>query len=142
SLSHGLAPVALVDDGLMTALTSLAENTRRGGTVRCVFDCLEPVRVTDAEIADHLYRIAQEAVNNALKHAAPLEIRIALECRDHALVLEVDDDGDGFSETALSADGIGLRVMRYRARLIDGDLGIGSPPAGGTRISCRVKLPA
>src|SRR5947207_14163856 len=142
SLSHGLAPVALVDDGLMAALTSLAENTSRGGTVRCVFDCAEPVRVTDAEIADHLYRIAQEAVNNALKHAGPSEIRIALECRDHALVLEVDDDGEGFGETALSADGIGLRVMRYRARLIDGDLGIGSPPAGGTRISCRVKLPA
>ena len=71
SLSHGLAPVALVDDGLMSALTSLAEDTSRGGAVRCVFDCAEPVRVTDAEIADHLYRIAQEAVNNALKHAAP-----------------------------------------------------------------------
>jgi signal transduction histidine kinase len=142
SLSHGLAPVALVDDGLMTALTSLAENTRRGGAVRCVFDCAEPVRVTDAEIADHLYRIAQEAVNNALKHAAPSEIRIALECRDHALVLEVDDDGEGLGETMPPVDGIGLRVMRYRARLIDGDLGIGSPPAGGTRISCRVKLPA
>ncbi len=81
-------------------------------------------------------------MNNALKHAAPSEIRIALECRDHALMLEVDDDGGGFDETALLADGIGLRVMRYRARLIDGDLGIGSPPAGGTRISCRVKLPA
>ena len=142
SLSHGLAPVTLVDDGLIVALTSLAENTSRGGTVRCVFDCPGPVRIADAEIADHLYRIAQEAVNNALKHAAPSEIRIALECRDHALVLEVDDDGEGLGETMPPVDGIGLRVMRYRARLIDGDLGIGSPPAGGTRISCRVKLPA
>jgi signal transduction histidine kinase len=142
SLSHGLAPVALVDDGLMAALNSLAEDTRRGGVARCVFDCPTPVRVTDSEIADHFYRIAQEAVNNALKHAAPSEIRIALECRDHALVLEVDDDGAGFDETALPATGIGLRVMRYRARLMEGDLGIGSPPAGGTRISCRVKLPA
>jgi signal transduction histidine kinase len=142
SLSHGLAPVALVDDGLMTAFASLAEDTSRGGAVRCVFDCAEPVRVRDTEIADHLYRIAQEAVNNALKHAAPSEIRIALECRDHAVVLEVDDDGMGFDETAPPADGIGLRVMRYRARLIEGDLRIGSPPAGGTRISCRVELPA
>lgn len=142
SLSHGLAPVALVDDGLMVALTSLAQSTSRGGTVRCVFDCAEPVHVTNAEIADHLYRIAQEAVNNALKHAAPSEIRIALECRDHALVLEVDDNGDGLSENPPPPDGIGLRVMRYRARLIEGDLEIGSPPAGGTRISCRAKLPA
>ena len=109
--------------------------------MRCVFDCAEPVRVTDAEIADHFYRIAQEAVNNALKHAVPSEIRIALEFSDHTLVLEVDDDGEGFDETAPAADGIGLRVMRYRARLMEGDLGIGSPPAGGTRISCRVKLP-
>ncbi len=142
SLSHGLAPVALVDDGLITALTSLAEDTSRLGGVRCVFDCAKPVRVPDAEVAGHLYRIAQEAVSNALKHAAPSEIRIALECRDHALVLEVDDNGEGLDETASPADGIGLRVMRYRARLIEGDLGIGSPPAGGTRISCRVKLPA
>lgn len=141
SLSHGLAPVALVDDGLMAALTSLAEDTSRGGAVRCVFDCAEPVRVMDREIADHLYRIAQEAVNNALKHAAPAEIRVALECRDHTLVLEVDDDGEGFGETAPVATGIGLRVMRYRARLIGGDLKMDSPAAGGTRISCRVKVP-
>lgn len=141
SHSHGLAPVALLDDGLMSALLSLAEGTSRGGAVRCVFDCAEPVRVADAEVADHLYRIAQEAVNNALKHAAPSEIRIALECRDNTLVLEVDDDGEGFEEPAPPATGIGLRVMRYRARLIGGDLKIGSPPAGGTRICCRVELP-
>jgi signal transduction histidine kinase len=141
-LSHGLAPVALVDDGLMAALTSLAEEASRSGAVRCVFDCAELVRVTSAEVAGHLYRIAQEAVNNALKHAAPSEIRIALEFRDNALVLEVDDDGEGFDETAPPSDGIGLRVMRYRARLIEGDLEIGSPPAGGTRISCRVESPS
>jgi len=142
SLAHGLAPVGLADDGLMAALTSLAEDTSRGGAVRCVFDCAEPVRVTSAEVSGHLYRIAQEAVNNALKHAAPSEIRIGLERRDGALVLEVDDDGGGFDETAPAADGIGLRVMRYRVRLIEGELEIGSPPAGGTRISCRVQLPA
>lgn len=141
SLAHGLAPVALVDDGLMAALGALAENTSRG-KVRCVFECAEPVRVADAEVAGQLYRIAQEAVNNALKHAAPSEIRLGLERRDGALVLEVDDDGEGFDETAPVARGIGLRVMRYRARLIGGVLEIGSAPAGGARISCRVPLPA
>lgn len=140
SHSHGLAPVALLDDGLVTALFSLAEGVNHGGTVRCVFDCVEPVRVADAKVADHLYRIAQEAVNNALKHAASSEIRIALECRDHALVLEVDDDGGGLDERDTLASGIGLRVMHYRARLIGGDLKIGSPPAGGTRVSCSVRL--
>jgi signal transduction histidine kinase len=140
SLSHGLAPVALVDDGLMSALVSLAEGASRGGTVRCVFECAEPIRVADAEVADHLYRIAQEAVNNALKHAAPSEIRIGLERQNGALVLEVDDDGEGLNESTPLAIGIGLRVMRYRARLIGGALEIGSPPAGGTRVCCRVKL--
>jgi signal transduction histidine kinase len=142
ALSHGLAPVALVADGLMTALGLLAENTSRGSGVRCIFECEKPVQVADPEVAGHLYRIAQEAVNNALKHAAPSEIRIGLERRVGALHLEVEDDGPGFEETARSADGIGLRVMRYRARLIDGVLEIGSAPAGGARISCWVNLPA
>ncbi len=140
SLSHGLAPVALVDDGLMGALLLLAEGTSRSGAVRCVFECTKPVCVTDAQMAGHLYRIAQEAVNNALKHAASSEIRIGLEQRDGWLLLEVDDDGEGFSESSLPNDGIGLRVMRYRVQLIGGDLEIASAPAGGTRICCRVKL--
>ena len=100
SLSHGLAPVALVDDGLMVALASLAEDTSRGGVVRCVFDCVAPVSVAKAELADHLYRIVQEAVNNALKHAAPSEIRIGLERKNGALLIEVDDDGVGFGGDA------------------------------------------
>jgi signal transduction histidine kinase len=141
SLSHGLAPVALVDDGLMAALTSLADDVVRAGAVRCVFECADSVHVTNAEIADHVYRIAQEAVNNALKHAAPSEIRIGLAQLKETLLLEVDDDGDGFSENIPPTDGIGLRVMRYRARLIGAALEIGSPPSGGTRISCRVRLP-
>jgi nitrate/nitrite-specific signal transduction histidine kinase len=110
--------------------------------VRCV-DCAKPVRAADAEVAGHLYRIAQEAAEQRAENTRlPPRFGSLSECRDHALVLEVDDNGEGLDETASPADGIGLRVMRYRARLIEGDLGIGSPPAGGTRISCRVKLPA
>ena len=142
SHSHGLAPVALVDDGLVIALSTLAEGTSRGGEVRCVFECPEPVRVADAEIAGHLYRIAQEAVNNALKHADSTEIRIGLERRDGMLVLEVDDDGEGFGEGEPPGKGIGFRVMRYRSELIGGMLTFGSAPAGGARISCRVPFPA
>lgn len=138
SHSHGLAPVALVDDGLMIGLRTLAESTRRGSGVRCVFECPEPVRLADAEVAGHIYRIAQEAVNNALKHASPSEIRIGLECRADLLMLEVDDDGEGFGENEQPANGIGFRVMRYRARLIGGTLAFGTAPAGGARVSCSV----
>jgi signal transduction histidine kinase len=142
ALSHGLAPVALVDEGLMVALTALAESSSRGVAVRCVFECPEPVRLADDSIATQLYRIAQEAVNNALKHAAASEIRIGLEHRADAIVVEIDDDGVGFDESTSHRNGIGLRVMRYRAQVIGGTFAIGSAPAGGTRISCRVELPA
>ena len=135
-LSHGLVPVALEDDGLMHALYELAEATTRSTGVRCAFECPQPVRVHDLELAGHLYRIAQEAVNNALKHAAPHEIRIGLERHEETLVLEVDDDGEGLPDAGAAGDGIGRRVMRHRALLIGGTFETGSSPAGGTRMAC------
>jgi signal transduction histidine kinase len=142
ALSHGLAPVGLQDDGLMHALHELADATERTTRLRCVFECPSPVSVPEAAMAGHLYRIAQEAVNNALKHAAPQEIRIGLERRNGAVVLEVDDDGEGLPEAPVKGNGIGLEVMRHRAQIAGGSLEIGSAPAGGTRISCRIPLPA
>lgn len=141
-LSHGLAPVAFAEEGLMSALANLAESTSRSGVTRCILDCPNPIRLPDAETAGHLYRIAQEAVANALKHAGASEIRIGLERRGGDLVLEVDDDGEGIQECTETRFGIGLRVMRYRAQLIGGELEIAPAPAGGTRISCRTKIPA
>lgn len=140
SLSHGLAPVAYADEGLMSALSELAADTSRGGALRCVFECPQPVQVKDAEVAGHLYRIAQEAVVNVIKHANASEIRIGLECRDGVMLLEVEDDGDGIDEAAPSSGGIGLRVMRHRAQLIGGALEIGSAPAGGGRIACKARI--
>jgi signal transduction histidine kinase len=142
ALSHGLAPVALADEGLIHALHELAEATTRNTGARCIFDCASPVSVPDAVLAGHLYRIAQEAVNNALKHAAPSEIRLGLERRGDTLVLEVDDDGDGLPETLAAGGGIGLRVMRHRAKLIGGSFEISSAPAGGTRITCHIPCSA
>jgi len=143
SLSHGLAPIALADDGLMAALGALSESTRNGAGIRCVFECPQPVQISSLDTATHLYRIAQEAVANALKHASASEIRIGLERRSDRLALEVDDDGDGLdSDTPKPGNGIGLQVMRYRARLIGGELTIGSPPAGGTRVACQIPFPS
>ncbi len=140
SLSHGLAPVALADDGLMAALGALSESTRSGAGIRCVFECPQPVQISSVDTATHLYRIAQEAVANALKHAAASEIRIGLEQRNGVLALEVDDDGEGLEpdSSTRTKPGMGLQVMRYRARLIGGELHIGSPPAGGTRVTCQI----
>lgn len=141
ALSHGLAPVPLWEHGLEHALQSLAESTAQSTGVRCVFECPEPVGLADDEIGGNLYRIAQEAVNNALKHASAGEIRIGLEKRDGTLVLEIDDDGDGFPDTVSKPSGIGLRVMRQRATFLGGSLAIDAAPAGGTRVSVRLPLP-
>jgi signal transduction histidine kinase len=138
ALSHGLAPMALADEGLMHALRELAQATTRSTGVRCIFDSPLPVSVPDVTLAGHLYRIAQEAVNNALKHAAPHEIRLGLERREDTFVLEVDDDGDGLPETLAASGGLGLRVMRHRAKLIGGAFVLDSSPAGGTRIACYI----
>jgi len=142
ALSHGLAPVELIDDGLMSALGRLADETTRSSALRCIFECEPPVRIADAQVAGEFYRIAQEAVANSLKHAAASEIRIGLERNDGSVTLEVEDDGDGFDDAAQSHDGIGLRVMHYRARLVDASLQIGAAPAGGTRVRACVKVPA
>ena len=140
ALSHGLAPVGLEAGGLMNALAMLAETAKQSGGVRAVFECAAPVAVPDAEQATHLFRIAQEAVNNALKHAAPGEIRIGLEQREKSLTLEIEDDGNGLPEPLPADRGIGLRVMRHRAGLLGGTLEIVPPPAGGTLVRCRCPL--
>lgn len=137
-LSHGLAPVPLWEGGLQHALQALADSTARSSGMRCVFECPGPLAVSDEAVAANLYRIAQEAVNNALKHAAPAEIRIGLERRGDTIVLEIDDDGGGLPDTLPEGAGIGFHVMRHRAETMGGWLEHGAPPAGGTRIAVHI----
>jgi signal transduction histidine kinase len=80
-------------------------------------------------------------VSNALKHAAPSEIRIGLERRGDTIVLEIDDDGPGLPEQMPEGSGMGLRVMRHRAEMLGGRLEQGAPPAGGTRIAVQITCP-
>jgi two-component system CheB/CheR fusion protein len=94
----------------------------------------------DAPTASHLYRIAQEAVTNALKHGHPQSILISLGRKRDRLILEVLDDGRGFATTRESGTGSGLRVMRYRAALFGGELQVKSSPGRGTRITCSAPL--
>lgn len=138
ALSHGLAPVPLWEQGLEHALQALADVTTRSSGVRCVFEY--PAHITEISEATscNLYRIAQEAVNNALKHADSGEIRIGLECRDGFLVLEIDDDGRGLPEVPLKGGGIGFRIMQHRTEMMGGRMEHGAPPAGGTRIAVHI----
>lgn len=139
-LSHGLSPASLEAGGLVPALLELAESTLALTRVRCRFVGPDRAASPDAPTASHLYRIAQEAVTNALKHGHPQSILISLGRKRDRLILEVLDDGRGFATTRESGTGSGLRVMRYRAALFGGELQVKSSPGRGTRITCSAPL--
>lgn len=141
-ISHGLAPVALDGEGLMRGLAELAAGTRNLPGVNCRFICDPPVQVNDVSVATHLYRIAQEAVNNALKHAKSDQIEIVLAGRDGELHLSVKNNGRPFSTVRPDHGGMGLNVMRYRAERIGASLVIESGKSKGTRVVCTMRRKA
>ena len=135
-LSHNLSPVPLDADGLMIALAELAAGTAAMSGIDCQFVCAEPSPFPDANAATHLYRIAQEAVNNALKHGHARRIGITLAERSRSWEMHIEDNGCGFKPAEQGRSGLGLRMMQYRAQLIGASLEIGSEPRRGTRIRC------
>jgi two-component system CheB/CheR fusion protein len=133
---RGLLPVAVDTEGLMAALSDLADRIQQEGKATCTFDCPEPVTVADNLNATHLYLIAQEAVRNAIKHARPRNIRISLES-DDLLVLRVQDDGTGMpAGPTENHGGLGLRIMRNRAAIIGAALTIQPAEPTGTLMTC------
>ena len=136
AVSRGLVPVDLEAGGLASGLTDLAERTCRSTGIECSFSCREPIPPLDNQTATHLYRIAQEAVNNAMKHGRPQHIRIDIEAKDGRLILEVLDDGVGIAENQKRGEGMGLRIMGHRASLIGAILSFGPGENGGTRVRC------
>lgn len=142
---RGLLPVPVDSEGLMAALTELANHIQQEGKAVCVFDCPTPVSVADNLTATHLYLIAQEAVHNALKHGQPRNIRITL-ASNHGLILRVQDDGVGVPAQIVHAvanaaewpkeNGLGLRIMRNRATIIGAQLTIEPAEPTGTVVTC------
>jgi PAS domain S-box-containing protein len=137
-LSKGLVPVEVDAEGLRAALTELAERLSRNSKVRCEFQCDQPVPIENNETATHLFRIAQEAVTNALKHGSPRNIRIALKGEKGRIVLEIRDDGTGLPPGAWQAGGMGLKTMQYRAALIGATLSIAPLKRKGTLVTCHL----
>lgn len=140
---RGLTPVQLHQEGLVAALDELAHTTDGLPDVTCTFDHDGSIDVSDHDATLHLYRIAQEATNNALKHADATHIRITLTHRDKRILLQVQDNGTGFDVNAKrSRSSIGLDSMVYRAHTVQADLSIDSSPGEGTTVQCRVPLSA
>jgi PAS domain S-box-containing protein len=138
SLARGMVPVPIDREGLMAALAELARQTTEIHVLPCGFECPAPVEIDNDNQATHLYRIAQEAVNNATRHAKASAIWIRLEKVDERLVLEVQDNGIGLPTPRLAVKGIGLRLMEHRCAMIGGAFAIDQRADGGTCIACSV----
>jgi len=136
-ISHALYPERFLEGGLCVALQNLAAQTSKRYSVQCVTDCPDIALPIDDHAALHLYRIVQEAVTNAVKHANPSRIHISLSVDGGLLRLTVQDDGIGIAEKADQNGGLGLRIMQYRAHMIGGSLEVRPAEGGGTLITCR-----
>jgi signal transduction histidine kinase len=136
NLARGLYPVDLDVEGLMGAFQELSANITRSGRLRCLFECQQPVLIEDDATATHLYRIAQEAVRNAMQHSKCKRIEITLSEGGGVVKLTVEDDGAGLPETPLPGGGLGIRIMAHRASMIGGSFSVEPAPTGGTIVTC------
>lgn len=135
SLARGLAPVEFEAEGLMAALHELATNTSERSKIDCRFDVPHPVLVNDSATAMHLFRIAQEALGNALKHGRSSHVVIGLTHSLEGIRLTVQDDGSGLPEPLPEKRGMGLHIMRHRASMIGATIDIRRLPCG-TMVDC------
>ena len=136
---RGLTPTQLFYEGLLTALNELAHNTNALPDVTCVFTADGTIDVWERDTKMHMYRVAQEATNNALKHAEASHIEISLELDGGRISLEVKDNGKGFDPSIRTGKSLGLSSMEYRARAIKGDFEIRSAPGAGTTVRCTIR---
>lgn len=139
-LARGLSPHAVMGNGGLTvALQDLAERTGKIFQRDCRFRCGTPVLLEDQSTSIHLFRIAQEAVGNAVKHGKASRIDIQLTVLGHDIVLGVHDNGCGLPERPMIGRGMGLRIMQYRAGAINGSIVVQRENTGGTSVVCTVK---
>ena len=141
-LSRLLNPVVVETQGLIPALETLAVETHRRMGVACDFQWDENMPTFSSVVAGHLYRIAQEAISNAVRHGQADTIHIKLVCEDQQRTLNISSNGLAFDPACLEkSEGLGVRGMRYRAELIGGTFAIEPRPSGGTVVICTTARP-
>jgi PAS domain S-box-containing protein len=143
TLAGGLAPVTLETYGLVFALQELATSVEALFHCACKVSSHHAIHITDHAVAMHLYRIAQEAVNNAIQHGKAPQITITLSMRhEGGMLLIVQDDGVGLPTDVAKRRGMGLRIMHHRARMIGAMLEVQRQAHGGTCVICTLDNPA
>jgi two-component system sensor kinase FixL len=135
-LARGLLPGAAGERGLVSALEHWAGETRDVFRIDCRFECSDPALFEGEALAEHLFRLVQEAVTNAIRHGRAKSVVIGLAAVKGGGALTIRDDGRGFEYVPGLQSGLGLRTMNYRARMIGGSLGVQSQPNGGTVVRC------
>ena len=140
-LARGLFPIEVDGDAgrLANSLRQLATTTSSLGQIKCVVEEKGGSTVRDTRVATELYRIAQEAVTNAVKHSHARRVTIRLTGEANATILSVADDGDGMQIDQEQAKGVGLRIMRFRAQSIGASLTVESKPDAGTVVTCMIR---
>ncbi|HEX5034587.1 MAG TPA: sensor histidine kinase, partial [bacterium] len=140
-MAHGLFPVDLQADALMLSLKALAEKLSQGNGVACRFHCPESILIADNNVATHLFRIVQEATSNSRKHGEANQIDIVMVKKNGNVELSIKDNGTGKLK-ADGASGIGIQIMKYRARMIEAKLEFRRAEPLGTWLVCTFPLPA
>jgi signal transduction histidine kinase len=138
-IAKGLSPIEMEADGLMQALEELAATSSELFKISCRFECDSPLLIRDAPTSGHLYRIAQEAVSNAVKHGKARNVMIQLESLENGTVLRVKDDGIGIADSFPRSSGMGLHIMAHRASIIGATLTAQREDSGGTTVSCLLR---
>jgi signal transduction histidine kinase len=139
-LAGGLQAIELSASGLKNALRDLALRACENTGIKCHFKCARGVRVPDDTAALHLYRVAQEAVTNAIKHSGAKNVLISLDRDSEHVCVSVQDDGKGFMPAKRRKKGLGLHMMRYRANALGGELKIQRRKTGGMDITCVIPV--
>jgi len=140
-LARGACMVDMEADGLMGALQELAANITKWSKTVCVVERAAPVLIQDATVATHLYRIAQEAISNAIRHGKAPRIVVELSQRHGRVTLTVEDDGVGLSEGWQKSQGLGTRIMAHRAAMIGADFTLDHNPTGGAFVKRSLPIP-
>jgi signal transduction histidine kinase len=140
-ISRGLCPVVLDNNDIEAALEQLAENVRAMFSVNCELQFDPQIAIPNNAVTVHLYRIAQEAATNAVKHGQARNIVLSFVLAKSRLILRVKDDGRGFPADVPKGKGMGLRVMHHRARMIGATLSIRQAKEGGVLVTCSMRCP-
>ncbi len=140
ALSRGLMPIEIGGDEFFPAIQNLCDEFEAQSRRPIKIEIDDAIRLPENGAAMHLYRITQEALNNAVKHAEASQISVMIKKEHDYGILQVTDNGCGLPPDADKSTGLGLRIMKYRCGLIDGEFSATSPEAGGTRIQCQFPI--